>query len=169
MTDADSDGIYEVVVPEHYSNIIFTAQNSTAFSWDNKIYQTADLVVPTDDKNAYIAYTSSWATLAEARAFEEPSEVCKLIVKVTKDLDWYDKYIYSWTAGATTATWPGSKMEYVGEEGNYYVYFYNFPYSLNGQTIDFVISDGNGSQTIDLSVVLNGMETTFVVEVSHKK
>ena len=169
MTDSDADGIYAAAIPYEYANIIFTAQNSTSFSWDSKVSQTADLTVPSDDKNAYVDYTATWETLADAKAFVEPSEVCKLIVKVTMDLDWYDKYIYSWTAGATTAAWPGSKMEYVGEEGNYHVYFYNFPYSLNGKKIDFVVSDGNGSQTIDLSVVLNGTETTFCVEVSHKK
>ena len=99
----------------------------------------------------------------------EPSEVCKLTVRVTKDLDWFDKYIYSWTPGATTAGFPGSKMEYVGEDGDYYVYFYNFPYSLNGKKIDFLVGDGNGQQTNDLSVVLNGTETIVTVEVTDKK
>jgi hypothetical protein len=172
MSDSNSDGAYEVAIPENYKNIIFVALNSASMDWANKVAQTGDLTVPADNNNAYLAYSDTWTTLADALAFEEPTDVCKLVVKVAKELDWYDKYIYSWTSGSTTGAWPGTKMEYIGEEGNYYVYFFNFPYSLNGKKIDFVVSAGAGDgqpQTNDLSVVLNGAETVVTVEVTDKK
>jgi hypothetical protein len=69
-----------------------------------------------------------------------------------------------------TGSWPGTKMGYIGEDGNYNVYFIDFPYSLNGKKIEFVVSGGNNQpQTKDLSVVLNGAETTITVEASDKK
>ena len=171
MVDSDADGIYEVAIPNTFVNLLFVSSKGVPDgTWSNKVNQTDDTTVPTDTKNAFVAYTATWMTLAEAKAFAEPTEVCKLVVKVAKAIDWHDKYIYSWTAGAATGTWPGTKMEYVGEEGNYHVYFFNFPWSLNGKTVDFVLNVGsNASQTKDLSVVLNGAETTFTVEVTDLK
>ena len=54
--DADSDGIYEIYIPDGYgTNIIFCRMKSgtTANSWTNKQYQTVDLVIPTDGKNLF--------------------------------------------------------------------------------------------------------------------
>ncbi|MBQ8495674.1 MAG: starch-binding protein, partial [Clostridia bacterium] len=62
MTDADNDGVYEVTAPEGYPNVIFVRMNpgTTANNWDNKWNQTADLVVPTDDKNCYTVAEGAW-------------------------------------------------------------------------------------------------------------
>ena len=54
--DADSDGIYEIYVPDGYdTNIIFCRMKNgtTANSWTNKQYQTVDLIIPTDGKNLF--------------------------------------------------------------------------------------------------------------------
>ena len=54
--DADSDGIYEIYIPDGYgTNIIFCRMKNgtTANSWTNKQYQTVDLVIPTDGKNLF--------------------------------------------------------------------------------------------------------------------
>ena len=65
---------------------------------------------------------------------------------------------------------PGTKMEWLGEEGDYYMYYYDLPYSLNGTTINYIINGGNGSgQTNDLTVTLDGENTTVTVESSAKK
>lgn len=174
MTDSDSDGIYEVTFPGNLDNIIFTSMNGAA-DWANKVYKTDDLKVPVDDKNAYVVYDCTWKTLAEAKAFEEPEQPqgpthCRLIVRVTKSIDWYDKYIYSWTNGTMTGNWPGTKMLWLKEDGNYYVYYHDFSASLNGKEIDYIINGGNGSgQTKDLKVTLDGEETTVTIETSHKK
>ena len=52
-TDEDADGIYEVVVPDGYVNLIFVRMDSakTALSWDSKWNQTNDTTVPTDGNN----------------------------------------------------------------------------------------------------------------------
>ena len=59
-------------------------------------------------------------------------------------------------------------MGWVGEEGDYYVYYHHFDKSLNGKTINYIIS-GDGGQTKDLTVTLNGADTIVVVEQSDLK
>lgn len=63
MKDSDSDGIYEVNIPEGYNfgdSVIFCRMNGTTTSnvWSNKWNQTADLTIPTDGKNLYTV--QSW-------------------------------------------------------------------------------------------------------------
>ncbi len=72
MTE-NGDGVYEVVVPEGYNNVIFCRMNpsATTNNWDNKWNQTADLTVPSDDKVKFVvpdgwwdgADNSNWTTL----------------------------------------------------------------------------------------------------------
>lgn len=100
-------------------------------------------------------------------------EYCRLTVKVNKAIDWYDKYIYSWTGTDTkqSGEWPGSKMSYIEESGDYYVYYHDFPYSLNGQNVNYIINKGTGgknNQTIDMAVTLNG-DMTVTIETSDVK
>ena len=95
---------------------------------------------------------------------------CKLIVKVNKAIDWYDKYVYAWDASSTlTAAWPGTKAEWDKEEGDYYVYYHNFDASLNGATINYIINNGGSAQTKDLTITLNGAETVVIIESTDVK
>ena len=99
-------------------------------------------------------------------------EHCRLIIKVNKAIDWYDKYVYSWDADETklSGEWPGTKTEWEKEDGNYHIYHHDFPASLNGKTINYIINGGlDQPQTKDLSVTLNGAETTVVIETNDKQ
>ena len=65
MTDSDSDGIYEVNIPEGYDygcKVIFCRMNpsTTANNWNNKWNQTADLITPTDGTNLYTVKDGTW-------------------------------------------------------------------------------------------------------------
>ena len=65
MVDSDSDGIYEVNIPEGYTfgdSVIFARMNpsTTANNWNNKWNQTADLIIPTDGKNLYTVKDNTW-------------------------------------------------------------------------------------------------------------
>lgn len=103
---------------------------------------------------------------------EQVLEHCRLIIKVNKAIDWYDKYVYSWDADQTklSGEWPGTKTEWEKEEGNYHIYHHDFPASLNGKTINYIINGGlNQPQTKDLSVTLNGAETTVIIETNDKQ
>lgn len=62
MEDSDSDGIYEVLIPEGISNIIFCRMNpgASANGWGNKWNQTSDLKVPTDGTNLYTVKDGTW-------------------------------------------------------------------------------------------------------------
>ena len=62
MTDSNSDGIYEVVVPAGFVNIIFCRMNpgTTSNGWSNKWNQTGDLKVPTDGTNCYTVRENTW-------------------------------------------------------------------------------------------------------------
>ena len=103
---------------------------------------------------------------------EEPVlTACKLTIKVNKAVDWYDKYIYAWDANETqlAGAWPGTKTEWDKEDGDYYVYYHNFDASLNGTTINYIISNNGNGQTKDLTVTLNGAETVVVIESTDVK
>lgn len=71
MVDSDSDGIYEVNIPEGYTfgdNVIFCRMNpsSTANNWNNKWNQTADLKIPTDGKNLFTIPGNTWDNAANS-------------------------------------------------------------------------------------------------------
>ena len=61
-SDADGDGIYEVVAPEGYGNVIFCRMNpnNKTNNWNNKWNQTSDLKVPTDSKVCYVVAENTW-------------------------------------------------------------------------------------------------------------
>lgn len=73
MTDENGDGVYEVVVPDGYNNVIFCrmSPNATDNNWTNKWNQTGDLTVPSDDNVKFVvpggwwdsADNSNWTTL----------------------------------------------------------------------------------------------------------
>lgn len=103
----------------------------------------------------------------------EEEQFCRLIVKVNKAITWYDKYIYSWDdlENKLSGEWPGTKTSWDKEDGDYYVYYYDFPYSLNGTTFNYIINNGNGGkdyQTKDLTVTL-GEQTTVIIESTDVK
>ena len=63
MTLVDGEtNIYEMTLPNGYTNIIFCRMNpsATANDWNNKWNQTGDLVVPADGKNLFILPNDSW-------------------------------------------------------------------------------------------------------------
>ena len=63
-TDADGDGVYEVVLPSGgYTHIIFCRMNggAAANNWNNKWNQTSDLPLPKDDsKPLYVVAENTW-------------------------------------------------------------------------------------------------------------
>lgn len=108
MSDPDGDGIYEVVVPEGMDMIIFASMNGAA-DWNNKEKQTADLNVPVDSKDTYVAYTNTWETLSDARNIDESTPV---------EVSWYLVGDFNgWGAGDANY-----KMEF---DGTWYI-FRNF-------------------------------------------
>ena len=75
MTDSDGDGIYEVELPEGYSNIIFCRMNpnSSTNDWNNKWNQTADLTIPADGKNLFTVPSGSWDGATTTWSVFEPT------------------------------------------------------------------------------------------------
>lgn len=145
---------------------------------------TASVAVSTE--SIYTAFTpeiSDWTADNELNFSQDDTEVelpevdqvmpvtpCRLTARVNKAITWYDKYIYSWDASDTqlSGEWPGTKMSWDKEDGDYYVYYYEFPASLNGTTINYIINSGS-EQTIDLAVTLNGADTVVTIEAADKK
>lgn len=146
MTDADADGVYEVLIPRTNDNIIFAAMNSTTADWNNKTYQTADLKVPADDKNCYLVATDKWVTVDEAKAYVEQTPY-KFYVQNNKD--WSKLNFYTW-GGTYTNGWPGDAMtKSENVEGYGTCKYVEIPY---GKTIvNFIINNGS-EQTADLDV-----------------
>lgn len=169
-------------------------------NWDNKWNQTADLLVPTGDDVCYVINDGSWdagywtvyppvgggsdqggnsgdqgddsgSQGGDSGDQGDTVTACRLVIKVNKSINWYDKYLYTWDSnGPTTGAWPGTKTNWDKEEGNYYVYYYDLPASCNGKTINYIIncgSGGSGNQTADLTVAITGAQTIVVIEPSH--
>jgi len=86
-----------------------------------------------------------------------PNEVCRLTVKILKSTyDWYNNYIYSWLDGEEpSGSWPGTKMSWDKEENGYKIYYYDFPAKYDGKTMNFIINNGEGTQTGNLSIQLS--------------
>lgn len=143
---------------------------------------SAQITITTE--SIYTSFTSDitdWITENELEFGQEEGDIeipsddpkfCRLIVRANKSIKWYDKYVYSWTAEETllSGEWPGTKLLWDKEDGDYYVYYHDFPYSLNGSTINYIISgkvDETPEQTKDLTVTLNGTETTVTIEASN--
>ena len=61
LAEGETD-IYEVTVPEGYTNVIFLRMNgaSTENSWDNKWNQTSEFTIPTDGTNFYTYASGGW-------------------------------------------------------------------------------------------------------------
>lgn len=171
-----------------------------ANTWDNKWGQTTDLFVPTGDSVCYVINDGSWdagywtvyppvgggsdqggnsgdqgddsgSQGGDSGDQGDTVTACRLVIKVNKSINWYDKYLYTWDSnGPTTGAWPGTKTNWDKEEGNYYVYYYDLPASCNGKTINYIIncgSGGSGNQTADLTVAITGAQTIVVIEPSH--
>lgn len=181
LKEDTEENVYVCDLPEGFSNIIFCRMDpsKTENNWDNKWGQTSDLKVPTDDKVCYVLTPGSWdagawttypPTVTDTDPEQGTDGYCRLTVRVNKAITWYDKYIYSWTDGGSElcGSWPGTKMGWDKEDGNYYVYYHDFPKSMDGQKINYIIS-GDSQQTNDLSVTLSGENTIVTVEESDKK
>lgn len=140
--------------------------------------------VSVSPESIYTAFTpeiSDWVADNDLNFSQDDEEVvlpeepvltaCKLTIKVNKAVDWYDKYIYAWDANETqlAGAWPGTKTEWDKEDGDYYVYYHNFDASLNGKTINYIINGKGDGQTKDLTVTLQGENTTVTIEESDKK
>lgn len=79
-------------------------------------------------------------------------------------------YIYSWTSNDEhpSGDWPGTAMTWDDEKK---MYFYDFNVDLHGQTLNYIINNGNGnSQTEDLQITLSNYEnTTSKIKVLYMK
>ena len=140
--------------------------------------------VSVSPESIYTAFTpeiSDWVADNDLNFSQDDEEVvlpeepvltaCKLTIKVNKAISWYDKYIYAWDANETqlAGAWPGTKTEWDKEDGDYYVYYHKFDASLNGTTINYIINGNGDGQTKDLTVTLQGENTTVTIEESDKK
>lgn len=140
--------------------------------------------VSVSPESIYTAFTpeiSDWVADNDLNFSQDDEEVvlpeepvltaCKLTIRVNKAISWYNKYIYAWDANETqlAGAWPGTKTEWDKEDGDYYVYYHNFDASLNGKTINYIINGNGDGQTKDLTVTLQGENTTVTIEESDKK
>ena len=169
----------------------FVLEESVTFT-SGKV-RTADITV--NENSIYTSFTTEitdWTSDSALNFSQDESSVvlpeegegegedtptltnCRLVIKVNKSIDWYYKYIYSWDSNETklSGEWPGTKAEWDKDDGDYYVYYYDFDASLNGTAINYIINKGDGganNQTNDLSVTLDGETTTVTIETTDVK
>ena len=71
LTDSDADGIFELELPAAFEDIIVLCMKAgTKNDWSNELARTADLTVPSDNKNCYNVNESKWVTLDEAKVYD---------------------------------------------------------------------------------------------------
>lgn len=171
MVDSDEDGIYEGCVPEIYSTIIFCRMNpgTTENNWDNKWNQTADLTVPTDDKNCYFITEDSWDQ-GTWDVLPPPLETadCTVTVHFQNTLNWESVNGYAWTntwpASYPAEVWPGTALV---EENGWYTLTFEANYVVgDGAYVIFNTVTGTNeegfptyAQTTDLKIECDGMES----------
>lgn len=102
--DTNNDGMYECVIPEGYTNVIFCRMNpaTTENNWDNKWNQTVDLTIgegnlftienPWDEAYGWNA-TGSWGEYV----YIETDEVILVSETTITMTEAYDSYIYEVT------------------------------------------------------------------------
>lgn len=132
MTDEDGDGVYELVVPAGFENIIFCRMNPTAAenNWNNKWNQTSDLKVPTDGTNCYTIAENSWdagtwSTFTPATEPEEPEEPVDNTLTVAEFLKKSaDESIYYTLKGTITsvANTTYGNFDLTDDTGTVYIY-----------------------------------------------
>lgn len=132
MTDEDGDGVYELVVPAGFENIIFCRMNPTAAenNWNNKWNQTDDLKVPTDGTNCYTIAENSWdagtwSTFTPATEPEEPEEPVDNTLTVAEFLKKSaDESIYYTLKGTITsvANTTYGNFDLTDDTGTVYIY-----------------------------------------------
>ena len=159
MSDTDSDGIYEGVLPAGYTNVIFCRMNpsTTANNWDNKWNQSGDLVYDGIKNLCTIAdgqwdcgTNVTWSTYTPAPVEPEnpDDEVENVTVYCINSTKWANMYAYTWDSNGYVE-WPGAVMNKTGETVNGFdVYAYTFPENF----VNIIFNNGSGSQTADLTV-----------------
>lgn len=161
MTDADGDGVYEVVTPAGYPNVIFGRMNpgttENNFNDGVKWTQTGDLTIPTDGTNCYKMNDGSWdAGTWTTYPFEEEGGEGEgtentHVVYFVNTANWQEVNAYAWNSdNDKNGAWPGVKLTDVVETiGVYDVYKYettttyaNVIFNGGGQTPDLEWQDG---------------------------
>lgn len=134
MTDEDGDGVYELVVPDGFKDIIFCRMKPDAAenNWNNKWNQTSDLKVPTDGTNCYTVAEGAWdkgegtwSTFPPATEPEEPEEPVDNTLTVAEFLEKSaDESVYYTLKGTITsvANTTYGNFDLTDDTGTVYIY-----------------------------------------------
>lgn len=133
MTDEDGDGVYELVVPAGFEDIIFCRMSPTATenNWNNKWNQTSDLKVPTDGTNCYTVAEGAWDkgegtwSTFPATEPEEPEEPVDNTLTVAEFLEKsVDESVYYTLKGTITsvANTTYGNFDLTDDTGTVYIY-----------------------------------------------
>lgn len=173
MSDSDSDGIYEGVVPEGYSNIIFCRMNpsETDNNWSNKWNQTADLTVPTNGDNCYAIAEGTWdngggtwskITSNPGGSGSEGDDTATYTATIhfVKNHSWKAVNLYTWVNNGAendlySGSYPGTKLS--KDADGYYSETISFK-DPKHNGFNFILNNGSGEgseQTIDLNLPYN--------------
>lgn len=168
----ESDKQYSFVLTENVTfstGKVSTANVSVSTETIYVDFETSD--IENWEAENELKFTQDYNLVVELPEVEAEPEFCTLVIKVNKEVDWYDKYVYTWgIVDADSNEWPGAKTEFLKEEGEYYVYFHNFDVNAAGTEINYIVNGGNNMpQTNDLTVTLNAGETVVTIETTDVK
>ena len=154
VKDEDHEGVYRIEIPQGYTGAKFCRMNpNTDNGWDNSQNwnNSGNLTLPTDDKNHYYIKSSNggeWGTTGH----QLPILICFELNTDNSKKYWGDtSYLYiEVNSERPTGSWPGTKMNKVGEHR----WEYEIPATYRTKKCYYQIHNNNGwigKQTVTVS------------------
>lgn len=117
-------------------------------------YSNADIVATGD---GYCVWTKTSISSGDDKvsASNDEKGISVYLKKSSVPASWSNIYYYAWTGSSNyiTKQWPGSKVERIVTVGNEEYYKYSFDSSVS--SLNVVFSNGNGSQSVDVTSITN--------------
>ena len=145
---------------------VFTEECTYTFTGEyDTDYEFYVVAVPADE----LLYLPSAAAKVEARTAKEVTdepEVKTYYVYVDEQNGWSHVYLYAW-AEEPIVEWPGVELTDTKNIDGVVYLVYTIPAEYNGQTLQFIVNNGEGKQTDDSDRYLINNDVFLTVEAEE--
>ena len=138
-----------------YYYVLSAKAKSVIFSTSSGV-KTDNLHAPVDENNKYTYGANVWTPVDQDVEVEEPEAEGKTVYFRNNWL-WTNVSAYYWNANGELVSWPGTAMDYYGNDGTYDIYSITIPYDASVIIIG-IKNDGSGAEdkTPDITDAYNG-------------
>ena len=163
-TKVDNAANYSITVGTEMP--VFTEECTYTFTGEyDTDYVFYVVAVPADE----LLYLPSAAAKVEARTAAEVTddpEVKTYYVYVDEQNGWSHVYLYAW-AEKEIVGWPGTELTATKNIDGVVYLVYTIPAEYNGQTLQFIVNNGEGKQTDDSKPYLIDKDVFLTVEAEE--